>query len=124
MTRVLAVDDEPHILKLVSFALSSRGFDVLEAADGLAAIEIARAEQPDLILLDVMMPALDGYEACRRLKADEATAHIPVVMLSAKSQQAERSTGIACGAIDYICKPFTPKDLVGEVRRILGESET
>jgi DNA-binding response OmpR family regulator len=124
MTRILAVDDEPHILRLVSFALSSKGFDVLEASDGLSAIEVAVAELPDLILLDVMMPALDGYEACRRLKANPVTAHIPVVMLSAKSQQAERSTGIDCGATDYICKPFTPKDLVSEVQRVLGENVT
>jgi len=121
MTRILAVDDEPHILKLVSFALSSRGFEVLEATDGLSAIEIAQAEQPDLILLDVMMPALDGFEACRRLKANPATSHIPIVMLSAKSQAAEQSNGIDCGATDYICKPFTPKDLVTQVRQVLGE---
>lgn len=121
MTRILAVDDEPHILKLVSFALSSRGFEVIEASDGLSAITVAEAEQPDLILLDVMMPALDGYEACRRLKANPETAHIPVVMLSAKSQQAEQSIGIDCGATDYICKPFTPKDLVTQVQKILDE---
>lgn len=123
MTRILAVDDEPHILKLVSFALSAKGFSIIEAADGLSAIEVAQTEQPDLILLDVMMPALDGYEACRRLKADPATSHIPVVMLSAKSQQAEQAIGLDCGAIDYICKPFTPKDLVAQVQRVLGETE-
>ncbi len=123
MTRILAVDDEPHILKLVAFSLSSGGFEVIEASDGLSAIEIAEAEQPDLILLDVMMPALDGYEACRRLKANPATAHIPVVMLSAKSQKAEQEVGRAAGAIDYICKPFTPKELVSQVREILGEGE-
>lgn len=121
MTRILAVDDEPHILRLVSFALSSKGFDVIEATDGLTAIELAKTEQPDLILLDVMMPALDGYEACRRLKADPQTAAIPVVMLSAKSQAAEKDAGIHCGATDYICKPFTPKDLVTDVQRVLDE---
>lgn len=123
MTRILAVDDEAHILKLVSFSLSSKGFDVLEATDGLTAIDIAEKEQPDLILLDVMMPALDGYEACRRLKANPATASIPVVMLSAKSQKAEQATGLEAGAIDYICKPFTPKDLVAQVRGFLGEPD-
>lgn len=123
MTRILAVDDEPHILRLVSFSLSARGFEMLEAADGLAALEMAEREQPDLILLDVMMPLLDGYETCRRLKANPATADIPVVMLSAKSQQAEQVIGREAGAIDYICKPFTPKDLVAQVREVLGESE-
>jgi len=121
VTRILAVDDEPHILKLVSFSLTSKGFDVLEASDGLSAIEIAEREQPDLILLDVMMPLLDGYEACRRLKANPATEHIPIVMLSAKSQKAEQAVGLEAGAIDYICKPFTPKDLVMQVRGFLGE---
>lgn len=123
MTRILAVDDEPHILKLVSFSLTAGGFEVLEAGDGLSAVEVAERELPDLILLDVMMPVLDGYEACRRLKANPATAGIPVVMLSAKSQQAEQAIGLECGAIDYICKPFTPKDLVRQVRGLLGEEE-
>jgi DNA-binding response OmpR family regulator len=119
--RILAVDDEPDILRLVSFSLSAKGFDVLEAADGTSAIEIAEREQPDLILMDVMMPALDGYEACRRLKENPSTAHIPVLMLSAKSQQAERKAGLECGAEDYVCKPFTPKDLVAQINEVLGE---
>ena len=119
--RILAVDDEPHILKLVAFSLRAGGFEVLEACDGLSAIELAGAEQPDLILMDVMMPALDGYEACRRLKDDPGTAHIPVVMLTAKTQIAEQKTGLECGALDYICKPFTPKDLVAQVRSFLPE---
>jgi CheY-like chemotaxis protein len=119
--RILAVDDEPHILKLVAFSLKSGGYEVLEAADGLSAISIARAEQPDLILMDVMMPALDGYEACRRLKADPETAQIPVIMLTAKTQAAEHKTGEAAGAEGYINKPFTPKDLVAQMREFLGE---
>ena len=84
--RVLAVDDEPHILKLIAFSLRAHGFEVLEASDGLSAISVAEAEHPDLILLDVMMPALDGYEACRRIKADPATADIPIFMLTAKAR--------------------------------------
>ena len=119
--RILAVDDEPHILKLVSFSLRAKGFDVLEATDGLSAIEIAETEQPDLILMDVMMPALDGYEACRRIKANPKTAHIPVVMLTAKTQVAEQKAGLDAGALDYVCKPFTPKDLVAQVNGFLGE---
>lgn len=119
--RILAVDDEPHILKLVAFSLRSGGFEVLEASDGLSAIEVARTEQPDLVLMDVMMPALDGYEACRRLKADAATADIPVVMLTAKTQLCEQKTGLECGALDYICKPFTPKDLVAQVQTFFSE---
>ncbi len=121
MSRILAVDDEPHILKLVSFSLRAPGFEVLEATDGLAAVDMAEKEHPDLILLDVMMPALDGYEACRRIKANPATADIPVVMLSVKSQKTEQAAGVDAGALDYICKPFTPKDLVAQVRGFLGD---
>ena len=121
MKRILAVDDEPHILKLVSFSLKSGGFEVLEASDGLSAIEVAQAEQPDLILMDVMMPVLDGYEACRRLKEDPATKDIPVVMLTAKTQLTEQQNGLDSGAVHYICKPFTPKDLVAQVQEFLGE---
>ena len=121
MKRILAVDDEPHILKLIAFSLSSHGFDVLEATDGLSAVEIARVEHPDLILLDVMMPALDGYEACRRIKADPITADIPIFMLTAKTQLAEQSTGTQAGALDYICKPFTPKDLVARVESFFAD---
>ena len=121
MKRILAVDDEPHILKLVAFSLKSGGYEVLEATDGLSAISVAQAERPDLILLDVMMPALDGYEACRRLKADAATAEIPVIMLTAKTQAAEQKAGHEAGAVGYINKPFTPKDLVAQVREFLGE---
>ena len=121
MKRILAVDDEPHILKLVAFSLKSGGYEVLEATDGLSAITVALAEHPDLILLDVMMPALDGYEACRRLKADPATAEIPIIMLTAKTQVAEQKIGHEAGAAGYITKPFTPKDLVAQVREFLGE---
>ena len=121
MKRVLAVDDEPHILKLVSFSLKAHGFEVIEATDGLSAVDVAEREQPDLILLDVMMPGLDGYEACRRIKANPNTEHIPVVMLTAKTQVTEQKTGLEAGALDYICKPFTPKDLVAQVNGFLGE---
>ena len=121
MSRILAVDDEPHILKLVAFSLKAGGFDVIEASDGLSAIEVAHAEQPDLILMDVMMPVLDGFEACRRLKEDAGTKDIPVVMLTAKTQLTEQKAGMDSGAAGYICKPFTPKDLVAQVQEFLGE---
>lgn len=120
MTRILIADDEPHIRKLVSFTLGNRGYEVLEATDGGEALEIARAEHPDLILLDVMMPVMTGYEVLNRLKADPETEPMPVIMLSAKSQRTEVEEGLACGAREYICKPFTPKDLVERVGEILG----
>ncbi|MBI5231242.1 MAG: response regulator [Coriobacteriales bacterium] len=119
--RILAVDDEPHILKLVTFSLKANGYEVLEADDGLKAIEIAIREHPDLILMDVMMPACDGYEACRRIKAKAETADIPILMLSAKSQQVEQAAGLESGALEYVCKPFTPKELVAKVRETIGD---
>ncbi len=119
--KILAVDDDVELLQLMKEMLEGHGYHVLTAVDGYEAIILANREQPDLILLDVMMPALDGYEACRRIKANPATRDIPVVMLSAKSQQAEQNAGVDAGALDYICKPFTPKDLVAQVRGFLGE---
>jgi two-component system alkaline phosphatase synthesis response regulator PhoP len=118
--KVLVVDDEPHIVRLVSFALEKDGFDVIDAGDGETAVELARRERPDLILMDVMMPVMDGLEASKRLKEDPETAAIPIVMLSAKSQRYEQEAGLEGGAERYIVKPFTPKELVGEVRAVLG----
>lgn len=120
MTRILVADDEPHIRKLVSFTLGNRGYDVVEACDGGEAFERACAESPDIVLLDVMMPVMTGYEVLEKLKADDRTKEIPVVMLSAKSQQTEVQAGLARGAQEYICKPFTPKDLVQRIAEILG----
>jgi two-component system, OmpR family, alkaline phosphatase synthesis response regulator PhoP len=118
---ILVVDDEPHIMKLLSFSLTSHGYDVIEATDGLTAVELAKDRQPDLILLDIMMPALNGYDACRRIKADPSTADIPVFMLTAKTQATEKAAGAEAGANDYICKPFTPRDLVARVEAFFAE---
>ncbi len=121
MSKILVADDEPHILKLVSFTLGNHGWEIVTAGDGAAAAELAESEQPDLILLDVMMPVMNGYDAAKKISENPATAHIPIVMLSAKSQQREIAEGLTCGASEYICKPFTPKDLVQRVSEILGE---
>jgi DNA-binding response OmpR family regulator len=119
--RILAVDDEPHILKLVAFSLAQHGYEVIEATDGMSAVEVAEAEQPDLILMDVMMPLLDGYGACERLKSNPKTSHIPVVMLSAKSQASEQKEGLDRGALCYITKPFTPRELVERVGELVAD---
>lgn len=120
MSVVLVVDDEPHIVRLVSFALSNHGYEVLEACDALEGIELASRHRPDLVLMDVMMPAVSGLEAVKRLKEDPATADIPVVMLSARSQSYEQQAGLEAGALAYICKPFTPKELVQRVSEIIA----
>lgn len=120
MSRILVADDEPHILKLVTFTLSNRGHEVLTAADGETAAAMAEEHQPDIILLDVMMPIMNGYDAARRIHENSKTCHIPIVMLSAKSQATEVAEGLSCGATEYICKPFTPSDLVQKVSELLG----
>ena len=119
MGRILVVDDEPHILKLVSFSLERAGHEVYQATDGVTGIKVAAEEKPDLILMDVMMPLMSGYDALDRLKGDPDTRDIPVVMLSAKSQRYEQEEGLRRGALQYICKPFTPRDLADTVNRIL-----
>lgn len=121
MARILVVDDEPHILKLVSFALTKAGHEIFEASDAMSGIESAVEKRPDLILMDVMMPCMTGFEALERLKNNPDTKTIPVVMLSAKSQSYEQEEGLRRGALKYICKPFTPKVLVQTVGEILEE---
>ncbi|MDH4140109.1 MAG: response regulator [Coriobacteriia bacterium] len=122
MARILVVDDEPHIVKLVSFSLEKGGHEVLEAPDALTGIALARENKPDLILMDVMMPLMTGFEAVDKLKEDPETRSIPVVMLSAKSQMYEQEEGLRRGALRYVCKPFTPRDLVGVVTEILSDA--
>ncbi len=119
MTKVMVVDDEPDIVRLVSFSLRRHGFEVVEANDGLTAITLAEEESPDLILMDVMMPVMNGYDASKKLKENPKTRAIPIVMLSAKSQQTEMAAGIESGATEYICKPFTPSELVEQVRKFV-----
>lgn len=121
MARILVVDDEPHIRRLVAFSLEKRGHEVSQAEDGPEGIAWAREHLPDLILMDVMMPMMTGFEAVENLKADELTAGIPVIMLSAKSQEYEQSEGLRRGAVKYVCKPFTPSVLGDVVAEVLGE---
>jgi DNA-binding response OmpR family regulator len=118
---VLIVDDEPAILELVRFTLEDDQVRVLEASDGLAALDIARAERPALILLDVRMPHLDGVEVCRRLRAEAALRSTRIVMLTAADQEADRAHGLAAGADEYLSKPFSPLALLALVRSILPE---
>ena len=121
MPTVLIVDDEPAILELVRFTLGDDQVRILEASDGPAALEIARAERPELILLDVRMPHLDGVEVCRRLRAEAALAPTRIVMLTAADQEADRARGLAAGADEYLSKPFSPLALLTLVRSILPE---
>jgi DNA-binding response OmpR family regulator len=117
---VLAADDDEDILELVAFRLERSGYTVLRARDGEEALRIAREEKPDLAVLDVMMPRLDGYEVTRRLRADEATSAMPIILLTARAQDADVQTGFDAGADDYIRKPFSPQELRARVQAILG----
>ena len=112
--RVLAVDDEPDIRRLVEIKLRKAGFDVTTASDGQEGLEKALEEKPDVVLLDVMMPRMDGYTACRRIKAEVDPKPI-VLMLTAKGQETDVMTGIAGGADDYVIKPFAPRELIARI---------
>lgn len=120
--RVLVVEDEPHILKLVSFILTSNGYEVIEAYIGAEGVEKARKELPDLVVLDVMMPNMDGFEVAKTLTSDPKTKHIPILMLSSKAQFEDKMKGIDSGAMDYITKPFDKEELLQKVKECLEEA--
>lgn len=117
--KILVAEDEPDIRGLIVFSLQFAGFNVVEAFNGEDAVQKASKEMPDLILLDVRMPKMTGYQACQALKAQPATAHIPVVFLSARGQEAEIKHGLELGAEEYILKPFAPDELYRRVESIL-----
>ena len=119
--KILVVDDEIYIVHILDFSLGMEGYEVLTALDGEQAIEKARAEKPDLIVLDIMMPKLDGYETCKLLKAGETTKDIPIILLSAKGRNVDQKIGFEVGADDYITKPFSPRKLVERINAILGQ---
>ena len=118
--RILICDDDPVILRLLQVNLELEGYDVLLAHHGEQAIEVATAEHPDLVILDIMMPKLDGYQTCERLKANDETKEIPVVFLSAKAQQTDIDRGKEFGVADYLTKPFDPNDLIDVVERLIN----
>lgn len=121
MTKILVAEDERDIRDLISFTLQFGGFEVVSASNGADAVELAQQELPDLILMDVRMPRMTGYQACEALKAYPETAAIPVVFLSAKGQESEIQEGLGVGAVRYILKPFAPDDLTDQVRQVLVE---
>jgi two-component system alkaline phosphatase synthesis response regulator PhoP len=116
---VLVVDDEADILQLVQYNLAKDGYRVTFADSGEAALKTARTQLPDLIILDLMLPGLDGLEVCKRLRADSKTQHIPIIMLTAKGEEADIVTGLELGADDYITKPFSPRVLAARVKTVL-----
>ncbi len=122
--RVLLIEDDPSSVRLVSYTLEQEGYEVLTAMNGLDGLKKAREEAPDLLVLDVMLPGLDGFEVCRRLRADEQTAGLPVLMLSAKAQEIDKTTGLKVGADDYLAKPADPSEIMARVANLLAMKTT
>ncbi|WP_322806033.1 response regulator [Thermanaerothrix sp.] len=119
MTHILVAEDERDIRELIAFTLRFAGYEVTTVSNGEEAVQAAAQLHPALILMDVRMPRMDGYQACQALKADPALKHIPVVFLSAKGQESEIQAGLAAGATDYLLKPFAPDELTRRVRELL-----
>jgi len=120
LRKILIVDDEPYILNILDFSLDAEGYRVLQASDGEEAMRLAQEQQPELIIMDVMMPRQDGFETCRRLKEDLRTKDIPVVLLTAKNSREDREMGEQVKADGYITKPFSPQRLLDTVQNFLG----
>ena len=119
--RILIVDDEPDLLETIQINLEIEGYECLVAYDGFRGFERARQEKPDLIILDVMLPGMNGYKVCRLLKFDEKFKHIPIIMLTAEAQEKDRLTGKETGADFYMTKPFSADKLLEKVKEYLGE---
>lgn len=118
--RILLVEDDPSLLRAVSYMLEKEGYEVLTANNGLDGLTKAKGENPDLLILDVMLPGIDGFEVCHRLRAEPQTARLPILMLSAKGQAADKSTGLQVGANEYLTKPVERLVLLGKVEALLG----
>jgi DNA-binding response OmpR family regulator len=120
---VLIVDDEPNIVRSLQFLMTQAGYQVRVARDGEQALAEVAAAEPDLVLLDVMIPKRDGFDVCQTIRANPAWAHVRVLMLTAKGRDIEREKGLAMGADDYITKPFSTKEVVARVERMIGPAE-
>lgn len=117
--RILIVDDEPNIVTVVAARLKGNGYEVIQAPDGLAGLELAKKEKPDLIILDLMLPKLDGYKVCNLLKKDSRYAGIPIILFTAKAQEEDKRMGEEAGADAYVMKPYDPKVLLAQIQELL-----
>jgi len=116
---ILVIEDEEDIAELIRYNLEREGYRILHADSGERGLEIVRRQRPDLILLDLMLPGMDGLEVCKRVKADSATGHTPIIMVTARGEEADVVTGLELGAEDYLTKPFSPRVMVARVRAVL-----
>ena len=117
--KILIIEDDRDIVEMVEYNLREEGYATVSALNGEDGVNLARSEQPDLIILDIMLPIVDGFEVCRTLKSDDTTSHIPIIILSAKSQETDKVVGLELGADDYITKPFSPRELIARIREIM-----
>ena len=117
--KILIVEDDRDIVDLLTYNLEEEGYEIQAALDGREGLALAYRQQPDLIILDIMLPGMDGFEVCRLLRADKSTGHIPIIILSARSQETDKVVGLELGADDYVTKPFSPRELIARIRAIL-----
>jgi len=117
--KILVIEDDAIALRLIEYTLCKEGYEVLLAKDGREGMSKARSEEPDLIILDIMLPGIDGFEVCYRLRSEPQTAHLPILMLSGKAQEIDKATGLKVGADDYVTKPVAPRELVIRVKAVL-----
>jgi two-component system alkaline phosphatase synthesis response regulator PhoP len=122
-TKILVIEDDPGTLRLMVYTLQHEGYQVVTAANGLEGLRKAMNEKPDLVVLDVMLPGIDGFEICHRLRADPRTANLPILMLSGKAQEIDKATGLKVGADGYITKPATPSETTSRVRTLLAQKK-
>ena len=121
--KILVIEDDPAISRLVDYSLKHEGYDVTTASNGLEGIRKAHYEAPDLVILDVMLPGMDGFEICHQLKSESDTQKLPILMFSAKAQEVDKDTGRKVGADDYLPKPAAPADIVNRVEKLLQKKE-
>lgn len=117
--KILIVDDEEHIQELIKFNLENNGYKAICCDNGIDALELAKSEKPDLILLDVMLPGIDGYDVCKEIRKDNSISNMPIIMITAKSEELDKILGLELGADDYITKPFSIRELLARVKAVL-----
>jgi DNA-binding response OmpR family regulator len=121
---ILVIDDEKDLIELVRYNLEKEGYDVIAAGDGPSGLEVIRKHHPDLVVLDLMMPGMDGLSVCQQLRSDARVGRVPIIMLTAKATEADRIVGLELGADDYITKPFSPREVVARVKAVLRRSNS
>lgn len=122
-SKILVIDDEADVVDIIAMNLRGAGFDVVSSNDGAAGLLMAKSEQPSLLILDLMLPQMSGLEVCKALKKEPATSSIPIIMLTAKTGEVDRIVGLELGADDYVSKPFSPRELILRVQKVIGRSQ-